>query len=88
MDRAFMLEYYRSQYEDPTLTAAENNPQYEELSERLQELQREFYKRTSGPEGELWRMHEEIEKILMDMNGITLQGAYLMGAADRERMLK
>ncbi|MGN0294697.1 MAG: protein BART-1 [Lachnospiraceae bacterium] len=87
MDREFMEQYY-DLYEDPIGTAVEGNEAYEQLSDVQHEMEEEFAKCIGGVGSENWKRYEKMMMVYFSKISVVSKCSYLMGAADRERMLR
>ncbi|MCD7744947.1 MAG: hypothetical protein LUI13_06675 [Lachnospiraceae bacterium] len=88
MDRQFMLEYFDKMYEEPTTAAVKGDPEYEMLQKKMDQMVDEFEEMLGGEQSKESRILEEILTLADELSFRAVTGAYLMGARDRERMLR
>lgn len=88
MDREFMRRYYDKVYDDPVGEAVGTDPAYEKLHTELLETGKALLQLSGDSTSELWDLHEQYVMLLHQMDQIAWREIYLMGAADRERMLR
>lgn len=85
MDREFMKSFYRNYYEDVYSEAIKD-------SKEFQEKQKEKYDLQAKVEEELsekgLKLFEHLLDAFADEQDILLEEMYLLGAQDRERMLR
>lgn len=87
MDREFMKKYYKTK-EDPYHIATEGDEEYRQEIEKFGEMEKEFCRTVGGMESEIFKKYEECVDQLANATNILVADAYLMGAEDREKMLR
>lgn len=88
MDREFMAGYFERVYDGSVYKAVSGNAEYNQLRTELMEVEDRLLTMAGGQETSLWELHEQSTQLLLQMNRLTIKEVYLMGAADRERMLR
>ncbi|MCD8340663.1 MAG: hypothetical protein LUC87_00720 [Clostridiales bacterium] len=88
MDREFMSHYYDVTYEDIELDATEGDEEYRNRYNEYLVLKEQLTARCGGQDSDLWSL---CEKLIDQQNLLMLRLCklvYLLGAEDREKMLR
>lgn len=88
MDKEFMKSFYERYYENPYGEAVKESEIYCELQKKRQEIEGVLESKIRAVGEEIILLFEEYMDILSDEQEVLLQEMYLMGAQDRERMLR
>ncbi len=87
MDREFMKKFYKTK-EDPYHIATEGDEEYRQEIEKFGEMEKEFCITVGGMESEIYKKYEECMDQFMSAMNVLVMDAYLLGAEDREKMLR
>lgn len=88
MDREFMSHYYDVTYEDVELDATEGDAEYRDRYNEYLVIKEQLTAHCGGQDSELWSL---CEKLIDQQNLLMLRLCklvYLLGAEDREKMLR
>ncbi|MCC8138272.1 MAG: hypothetical protein LIO76_09490 [Clostridiales bacterium] len=88
MDRQFMAEYFDKVYDEPVSAAVKDDEEYCKLNEVFFQKEQEFEKMLGGPNSKEYVFFDELMTKSDELWERVMKGAYLMGARDRERMLR
>lgn len=88
MDRDFMKSFYEKYYADPQKTAVKDSEEYIKQRELRYDVEERFVKLLSKSDDDLEQLFEEYLDACADEIEILLGEMYLLGASDREKMLK
>lgn len=88
MDRKFMKSFYTNYYENPEHVAIKDSKEYSEKRGKRYELEADFVKRLNESGNELVQVFEQYLDACADEQEILSEEMYLMGASDREKMLR
>ncbi len=88
MDREFMTEFYQKFYIHPSDVAIKDSDEYKKKYDIRSELEDEVEKILGGINTAEYKVFDKFLSALYDEYEVLLQGMYLLGALDRERMLK
>ena len=88
MDRQFMSEFYQKFYMYPSVEAIKDSEEYREKYDIRSKLEDEVAKVLGGIGTANYKIFDNFLTALYDEYEVLLEGMYLLGAADRERMLK
>ena len=86
MDKEFIRKYCESVYPELEVTAVKCNEKYQHLKEIFKKHEDEFEKAIG--DRKLFMMYEELLADYMDMEHEMAVSVYLLGAEDREKMLR
>lgn len=88
MDREFMRAFYREFREHTYDEAVKDSEEYKEKAEIRFVLENEVIEILGGINTAEYKVFDKFLSALYDEYEVLLQGMYLLGALDRERMLK
>lgn len=88
MDRDFMRSFYEKYYADPQKTAVKDSEEYTKQRDLRYDVEERFVKLLSKSDDDLEQLFEEYLDACADEIEILLREIYLLGASDREKMLK
>lgn len=88
MDKGFMREFYQKFYLHPSDEAIKDSKEYKEKSKIRSELENEVEKILGGTGTAEYKMFDNFLTAFYDENEVLLEEMYLMGARDREKMLR
>ncbi len=86
MDREFIRKYCESVYPELEVTAVKCNDKYQRLKKIFEKHEDEFEKAIG--DRKLFRLYEELLSDFMDMEHEMAVSVYLLGAEEREKMLR
>lgn len=86
MDKEFIRKYCESVYPELEVTAVKCNEKYQHLKEIFKKHEDEFEKAIG--DRKLFMMYGELLADYMDMEHEMAVSVYLLGAEDREKMLR
>ena len=87
MDKEFMREFYQNFYMHPSVEAIKDSEEYREKCDIRSKLEDEVVKLLGGINTKNYKIFDNFLTALYDEYEVLLEGMYLLGAADRERML-
>lgn len=88
MDRCFMQSFYKNYYMNPQNEAVKNSEEYPIKRNTRYELETKLTEYLKNTGEELLQLFEEYLDAYADEQEILLEEMYLLGATDRERMLR
>ena len=88
MNKDFMKDFYNNFYEDPNYIATESDEEYIREKHKHTEMVSELAKILGGFDSGAWKKYEECMNQANKAQTIMALDMYLMGAADREKMLQ
>lgn len=88
MDKEFMRSYYRTFYEHAYNVAVADSEEYREKQHIRQTLEYELEKMMGGINTPLYKKFDEYVGVYADEMDVMLEEVSLLGAADREKMLR
>lgn len=88
MDRTFMMHYYEMEYEEQSVDIFRKLEEYAEASNRHRALEKKLRELVGGGDNPAWKMYEECMMAYIDLVDIMRKESYLMGAQDREKMMR
>lgn len=88
MDREFMSEFYQKFYTHPSVEATKDSEEYREKYDIRSKLEDEVTNLLGGIGTAEYKIFDNFLSALYDEYEVLLEGMYLLGAADRERMLR
>ena len=88
MDREFMRVFYRTHYEHAYDIAVKDSVEYKKMRDIRYLIEDELTELLGGTGTEAYKKFDEFISAYADENDVMLEEVYLLGAADRERMLK
>ena len=88
MDKEFMREFYRNFYMHPCDEAIKDSEEYKEKNQIRFELENEVEKMLGGTRTNEYKIFDDFLTAFYDEYEVLLEEMYLMGARDRERMLR
>lgn len=88
MNRAFMKQFYETSYPDPVVAVAPRIPNYAQLTKEQLKKSTALCEACGGMTSPLWQMVEQYAAVIDATTLEIIQEAYLLGAEDREKMLK
>ena len=83
-----MQSFYRRYYENPQSEAVKNSKEYKEQRNRRCKVETELENKINEVGEELAQLFELYTECYGDEIDIALEQMYLLGASDRERMLR
>lgn len=86
MDKEFIRKYCESVYPELEVTAVQCNDNYQRLKKIFEKHEDEFEKELG--DRKLFRLYEELLSDYMAMEHEMAISVYLLGAEDREKMLR
>ena len=88
MDRVFMKEFYKNCYSYPQEIAIKDSEEYIEKRNLRYEIEAQFVELLNKSGEELEQMFEKYLDACADEEEILMEEMYLLGANDREKMLR
>ena len=88
MDKEYMRNYYRRMYENPCDLVIIDSEEFEEKKKIRYELEDRLEKMMGGPSTLIYKVFDEYISAFSDEMEVMREETYLLGAADREQMLK
>lgn len=88
MDRSFMKLFYEKCYTYPQEVVIKDSEEYIGKRKLRYEAEEKFVEQLKKYDGELELMFEQYLDACADEEEILMQEMYLLGASDREKMLK
>lgn len=88
MDREFMKSFYKNYYMNPQVEAIKDSNEYQEKLNQRYEVESKFTKLLKKFGNELVQVFQQYLDAYADEQEILLEEMYLMGALDREKMLR
>lgn len=88
MDRDFMSECFNKLHEDIEAEVSGNIPEYAELAERQCRQSESLCRMLGRQNSKEWDAVAEYVDIIRELDSLLFREIYLLGAADRERMLR
>lgn len=88
MDRAFMAEFFTQQYEDPIYEAVQGDEEYARLHSKFKESEQALFNFVGGFDAPAWKLYEQLASDFYEAEHAMVKDVYLMGAEDREKMLR
>lgn len=88
MDKEFMRAYYRNYYVHAYDVAVAESDEYRQKQKVRYALEDELTQMMGGTQTPLYEKFDEYISAYADEMDVMLEEAYLLGAADREKMLR
>lgn len=88
MDKEYMRNYYRRMYENPCDLVIIDSEEFEEKKKIRYELEDRLEKMMGGTSTAIYKLFDEYISAFSDEMEVMREETYLLGAADREQMLK
>ena len=88
MNMEFMREYYRTYYTNPFDEAIRDSVEYRVKQAVRYVIEDELTEKLGGSKTELYQLFEKFIDAYADEMDVLLEEMYLLGAKDREKMLK
>lgn len=88
MNKEFMREYYRTYYTNPFDEAIRDSVEYRVKQAIRYVIEDELTEKLGGTKTELYQLFEKFIDAYADEMDVLLEEMYLLGAKDREKMLK
>lgn len=88
MDMEFMRDYYRMNYFQDCKPLLIEREEYDRKYKIRYQLEEEFKERLEGYDSELYLDFEKLVDCIEDVHNVMLEEMYLIGARDRENMLR
>lgn len=88
MDMNFMRDYYRMSYFQDCKPMLIEREKYDEKCKIRYQLEEAFKERLEGYDSKLYPEFEKLVDCIEDVHNIMLEEMYLIGARDRENMLR
>lgn len=88
MDKEFMREFYRTFYNHAYDVAVRDSEEYKRVRDIRYRIEDELTEMLGGICTEKYKKFDEYVSAYADENNVMLEEVYLLGAADRERMLR
>jgi hypothetical protein len=88
MDKEYMRNYYRRMYENPCDLVIINSEEFEEKKKIRYALEDKLEEMMGGTSTQLYKVFDEYISAFSDEMEVMREETYLLGAADREQMLK
>lgn len=83
-----MKSFYERYYENAACEAVNGSEEYKNLQKNRQEIEGTLEEKLKDSGNDLMRLFEEYVDALIEEQEVLLREMYLMGAQDRERMLR
>lgn len=87
MDRKFMRSFCQKYYSDFQTDAVKDSTEYQERKKKRYEIERKFELKLQEHEG-LEKLFEEYLDACADEQEVLQEEVYLLGAQDREKMMR
>lgn len=88
MDKEYMRNYYRRMYENPRDFVIADSEEFEEKKKIRYALEDKLEEMMGGTSTLLYKVFDEYISAYCDEMELMREETYLLGAADREQMLK
>lgn len=88
MDRTFMTEYYEEKYTEECFDRFRELPEYVEADKKHRIMEDKLKESIGGEKTPAWMQYEECMMAYLDLVDILRRECYLLGAEDREKMLR
>lgn len=88
MDMEFMRDYYRMNYFQDCKPLLIEREEYDKKSMIRFQKEEEFKERLGGYNSELYPVFEKLVDCIEEVHDVMLEEMYLIGARDRENMLR
>lgn len=88
MDKEYMRNYYRRMYENPCDLVIIDSEEFEEKKKIRHELEDKLAEMMGGTSTSIYKVFDEYVSAFSDEMEVMREETYLLGAADREQMLK
>lgn len=88
MDKGFMREFYQKFYLHPCDEAIKDSEEYKEKNKIRFELEEKVEKMLGGTRTTEYKVFDDFLSALYEEYEVILEEMYLMGARDREKMLR
>ena len=88
MDKEFMRSFYRKYYVHPYDKVVSRSKRYRRLQKRRYQLEDELAEMMGGINTPLYKKFDEYVGVYADEMDVMHEETYLLGAADREKMLR
>ena len=88
MDRNFMRSFYEKYYEHPYDKAVSRSKRYKRMRKIRYKIEDEHTKMMGGTRTALYQKFDEFLGAYADEMDVMLREVYLLGALDREKMLR
>lgn len=88
MDVEFMEQFYSKMYEEPEKEAVRENREYASVRQRREQVEDRFWKMTETMPREVQDAFSDFMVALNEEQQVLLKAMYMLGAKDRERMLR
>ena len=88
MDKNYMRSYYRRFYENPCDFVISESDEFKEKRDLRYKLEDELTEMLGGTQTLLYRQFDQYISAYADEMEVMREETYLLGAADREQMLK
>ena len=88
MDMEFMRDYYRMNYFQDCKPLLIEREEYDKKCKIRYQMEEAFIERLKGYNSELYMEFEKLVDCIEDIHNVMLEEMYLIGARDRENMLR
>ncbi len=88
MDVEMMRQYYCDTYQCPTDAAIENSREFEQKRNIRYKMEEKLTQMMGGKGSALFKAFDDYVTAMADEHNVIEEAMYLMGARDRERMLR
>ena len=88
MDKSFMMSFYREFYENAQHEAVKESKAYHERKEQRYRIETELVSKMQQIGDDLFQLFEKYSDACADEQEVLLEEMYLLGAQDREKMLR
>ena len=88
MDRDFMRLFYERYYENPASEAIRGSEKYHNLQGKRQEIESVLEEKLRVLGNDIMQLFDEYMDALVEEQEMLLKEMYLLGAEDREKMLR
>ena len=88
MDKEYMRNYYRRMYENPCDLVITDSEEFEEKKKLRYELENKLEEMMGGTSTHIYKVFDEYISAFSDEMEVMREETYLLGAADREQLLK
>lgn len=88
MDKEFMKSFFERYYENPYAEAVKDLGTYHETQKKRQKIEGVFEVKLKDAGEKVWQLFEQYMDAWTDEQEVLLKAMYLLGAEDREKMLR
>ena len=88
MDKEFMRTYYRNFYDNPCDLVVKDSEEFQEKRRIRYEIEEELTEMLGGTDTVLYKKFDDYISALAEENEVMREETYLLGAEDRDKMLR